>query len=94
MAQNVAAQLKRPLPLALAAAAVLGWILVIVLLVSRSSLESDLTARIEESEAARAAFATQLREQQQAAGTLEEIRSATAALEAQLAELNARREQA
>ncbi len=47
---TIKSELKRPIPLILLAAAIVGWVVVISLVVSRNELRSDMEARLQTAE--------------------------------------------
>ncbi len=83
-------ELQRPLPLALAAAAVLGWIAVVSLAWSASAQRAELAR----SEAARTQLAGELERQRQASGQLADLQAKISTAEGELTRLNKSVEQA
>jgi DNA repair exonuclease SbcCD ATPase subunit len=94
MAEDVRTQMRRPLPLALAALAVIGWIAVIWLATSRASIERDLTEQVQQTEAERDETAADLAELGAATGTLTEIEARIETENTTLADLEAQRQNA
>ena len=83
-------ELQRPLPLALAAAAVLGWIAVVSLAWSASAQRAELARN----EAARTQLAGELERQRQASGQLADLQAKISTAEGELTRLNKSVEQA
>jgi uncharacterized protein HemX len=77
-------ELRRPLPLALAAAAVLGWLVVVWLAWSASAQRAELARN----EAALTELAGELERQRQASGQLADLQAKISAAESELARLN------
>lgn len=92
MASNFGAEMRRPLPVALALLAAIGWIAAIVLGISRASVERHLTAEITSGQAARVELANQLEAERSAAGELSEIQNRIASANAEHAALTGQRE--
>lgn len=67
------AEAKRPVTLALAALALVGWIVAISQISSKSSLLASTSAQINDLTATRQQLATELDQQQKASGTLADL---------------------
>lgn len=91
MPNDLRGELSRPLPIALALLAAVGWIAAISLGISRASVERNLTAEITRTEAARAEAVQQLEAQRAATGQLSEVQNRISFADAEVAELTARR---
>ncbi|MBA3520092.1 MAG: hypothetical protein H0T75_21185 [Rhizobiales bacterium] len=91
---DIGGELRRPVPLILAALAVIGWIVAIGFMISRASLETNLTGEVARVEATRADLAAQLEAQQQASGEIADLRNGITAATAEIAELNQGRDAA
>jgi hypothetical protein len=76
------AELKRPVPVALAIVALLGWIVAVYFVWSVSSLRNSSTRQIDQIAAFRQQLATELDQQRQAAGTLAELQKKATETEA------------
>ncbi len=85
---EITRELKRPVPLVLLVAAVIGWIAVIGLLISGAGTRSEL----EEVELARVAVADELELQQAASGTLDALTVELAGTQAALDETTGQRD--
>ena len=66
-------ELRRPVPLTLAALAVAGWFLLVVYLIVMSSRENETQARIAELENSRTDLASRLEQREQAGGSLDAL---------------------
>jgi CHASE3 domain sensor protein len=71
---DVGAEFRRPVPLALAIVAGLGWLLALALWWSASTARASYEERIRGLEIARQSLAAELEEQRRAAGTVAELR--------------------
>lgn len=70
---SIRSELRRPVPLILLVAAILGWAGVIFLAISRADIRSDLQQEVRTIEESRIAIADQLAGQQAASGTLDTL---------------------
>jgi len=86
------AELKRPVPIALAILALLGWIVAVYFIWSVSTLRSSSTRQIDQLTASRQQLATELDQQRQAAGTLAEVRKKAAETQAAIDQATHERE--
>ena len=82
MAIALRAELKRPVPVALAIVALLGWIVAVYFIWSISALRNSSTTQIDQIAASRQQLATELDQQRRATGTLAEVRKKAAETEA------------
>lgn len=89
MAQDWKSEFKRPLPMSLAALAAVGWLVVLILLVTGATERSELRADYEASEAARAALQDELDQRRRSAARLEDIAAEVESREQVLADVAA-----
>ncbi len=92
MADDVKSDFRRPVPIALAVLAVVGWILAIVFWQQRQSVEEELTAALQAEQSAHAETRTELRQMEELAGTREELETIVQALRTERDELEAERD--
>src|SRR5688572_28858265 len=87
-------ELKRPLSLALAGAAILGWLLALGVGLSSSDQQQEAQTEITRVQQAEATLRRQLDEQQRTGGTLADLQAKVVGAEQQLAQITQAREQA
>ncbi|CAN5622364.1 hypothetical protein BH23PSE1_BH23PSE1_17160 [soil metagenome] len=80
MADDLASEMKRPVPIGLAGLAVIGWILAVYLLWDRARVENDLTATLQAERSAHQQTGTELAAQVETAGALAELETIVQAL--------------
>ena len=85
-------ELKRPVPLGLAGAAILGWLLALGVGLSSSDQQQEAETEIIRLQQAEATLRRQLDEQQRTGGTLAELQTRVAGAEQQLAQITQARE--
>ena len=84
-------ELRRPVPLTLAALAVAGWFLLVVYLIVMSSRENETQARIAELENSRTDLATRLEQREQAGGSLDALTAQVETVNGEIGTLQNRR---
>jgi len=72
------AEIRRPVTLALAALALIGWVIAMSEIASYSSLRARTSSQIDQLVSAREQLTTQLDQQQKASGTLSDLQAKTA----------------
>ena len=87
-------ELRRPVPLALLALAVVGWIIALYSLWSSTPSSASIRQRFESLEASRQALAAALKKQRQAAGTLAEVEQQIEAAKTEVGQAEQEREHA
>jgi len=90
MLETIGTELRRPVPLLLAALALLGWIVAIGFMVSRASVAD----RLETAETERSDLAAQLQTQQQASGELADLQARLASTNDEVTQITRGREAA
>jgi len=90
----ISTELRRPVPLALAVLAALGWMIFIVYWFNASGDRRALESRVVELEADREQIASQFQAHREASSTHAELVEAIEVAQAELSELEARRDQA
>ena len=94
MAIDLGTEFRRPVTIALAAAALLGWIVVIALGVSANSQKTRFRTQTQQAQAMNQQLASELASERQAAGTLSDLQAKITAAQGQLNQLNQTRDQA
>jgi septal ring factor EnvC (AmiA/AmiB activator) len=87
-------EIKRPVSLALAGAAILGWLLALGVGLSSSDQRQEAQTEITRLQQAEATLRQQLDEQQRTGGTLADLQARVAGAEQQLTQITQAREQA
>ena len=93
MAEPLSAQLRRPVPLALLVTAVIGWLLFLIAIASRSSAVGEYETRLTDLSAERDTVASRLVALEEATGTLEQQQAVIVAGRTELTDLQAQIEQ-
>src|SRR5574340_1619803 len=91
MAQHAGDEFRRPVPLALAALAVIGWLFAAYIWSEASRTKDYLDVSLRAAERGRDALAVDLQNLQKAAGTAADLKRQTAAAEKALADASAAR---
>jgi len=89
MSQDWKSEFMRPLPMSLAALAAVGWLVVLIVLVTGATTRSELRADYEASEAARGALQDELDQRRRSAARLEDIAAEVESREQVLADVAA-----
>ena len=87
MAEPLSAQLRRPVPLALLVAAVIGWLLFLIAIASRSTAVGEYEAQLTDLSTERDTVASRLVALEEATGTLEQQQAVIVAGQTELADL-------
>ncbi len=91
MAHDAGDEFRRPVPLALAGVAIIGWLLAAFLWSQASQTESQMTESLHAAERARESLAADLQNLQKAAGTAAELKAQATEAEKALSEASAAR---
>ncbi|HEY7382533.1 MAG TPA: hypothetical protein VH743_02600 [Beijerinckiaceae bacterium] len=94
MAVDYRAELRRPVALGLLAAAVLGWLLLVIVAVTQTRKASNYRRDLEEQRTSLAATRAELDQQRQTSGTLKDLQTKIAAAQQQAAQTEQARAQA
>jgi chromosome segregation ATPase len=91
MANDTRSEMKRPIPMILAAVAVVGWIAVVWLAVSRNNVEEDLDQQLQAAAEAREELQASYDALQEASGELEDVQAQVGTETASLEDISAQR---